>query len=129
MIELPVFCLSQPLVQSTKEGPSLSLSRTLLLRRVKVRQTLRFHCSCLESTHLNGTPSGRPVHIIADGEIPIQHRVLLILRLLLLGECRLEPDMCLEEQSTLRLKGTVGVAWIQISELSTSDCCQLFQEP
>lgn len=77
-----------------------------MLRCAKERQILRFRCSCLESTHLNGAPRDRPVHIIADNEVPIQHRVLLLLRLLLLGECRLEPDMCLEEQSKLKLKGT-----------------------
>lgn len=78
-----------------------------MLRCVKGRQTLRFHCSCLESTHLDGAPRDRPVHIIADNEVPIQHRVLLILRLPLLGERRLEPDMSLEGQSKLKLKGTV----------------------
>jgi hypothetical protein len=103
-MELPVFCLSQPLAQSTEEGPPFSFSRTLTLRRVKEIQTLRFRCSCLESTHLNGAPRVRPVDIIADDEVPIQHRVLLTLRLLLLGERRLEPDMSLEEQSKLKLK-------------------------
>lgn len=106
MIELPVFCLSQPLERSTKEGPPFPFSRTFMLRRVKERQTLRCCCSCLESTHLNGAPRDRPVHIIADSEVPIYHCVLLILRLPLLGECRLEPDMCLEEQSELKSEGT-----------------------
>lgn len=75
-----------------------------MLRRLNARQTWRFHGSCLESTHLNGAPRDRPVHIIADNEVPIQDCVLLMLRVLLLGECWLEPDMCLEEQSKLKLK-------------------------
>lgn len=107
MTELPVFCLSQPLAQSSKEGPPFPFSKTLTLRPAKERQTLRFRCSCLETTHLNGAPRDRPVHIIADNEVSIQHCVLLILRLPLLGECRLEPDVCLEKQSKLKLKGTV----------------------
>lgn len=102
--EPPTSCVTQPRVHS--EEPSFPFSRTAMLSCLKARQTVSFHCPCLESTHLDGAPRDRPVHIIADNEVPVQDCVLVILRILLLGECWLEPDMCLEEQSKLPWKGT-----------------------
>jgi hypothetical protein len=58
----------------------------------------RLPCSCLESTHLNGAPRVCPVHIVADDETAIQDCVLLIWRLLLLGQCWFKLDVSLEEQ-------------------------------
>ena len=53
-------------------------------------------CS-LEPTHLNGSPREGPVHIIADNEVAIHDCVLLLGRLLLLGDRRLESDVSLEK--------------------------------
>lgn len=84
----------------------------------------------LEPTHLKGASREGAVHIIADDEVAIHHCVLLLCRLLLLGQRRLESDVSLEERPTGLMLGSSEVMLtsltphLRIDQDENSTLCQ-----